>query len=198
MPSMIKGRETIIFERTGQAPSPSKDFHQLIVTEGNVIWRTWRVSLRKEQMGIPPSQNKQSYEDFFYDTVVPNDIKRILGEQVLIYVQCIVHKDWLYRMKDNILIKIFSGLELSDVMSLSQVCRHFRIVCQSNELWRNIYINHCSNMNEDIKQLGNKIGWKKTFFTDKLQLQKKASRMRKSSGKIKSSAVPDERVLTVL
>lgn len=176
-------KETVLYERTGQAPSPSKDFHQLIVTESNVIWRTWKVSLRKDQMGIPPQQNKQSHEDFYYDSVVVNDIKRVLGEDVLIYVRGIIHNDWLYRMKDDTLIKIFSYLNLNDINNVSQVCRHFRTVCQSNTLWRRIYLNHCCNMNEDIEQLGNKIGWKKTFFTNKLQLQKKASRLRRSTQK---------------
>ena len=183
MPSMI-GKEVVLYERTAQAPSPSKDFHQLIVTESEVIWRTWKVSLRKEQMGVPPSQNKLSHADFYDDNLVPNAIKRVLGEDVLTYVQCIVHEDWLLRMKDEILIKIFSFLQLNDVNCLTQVCRHFRTICHSNDLWRKLFLNHCCNINDEIRQLGEEIGWKKTFFTNKLQLQKKASRLRKSSAKI--------------
>ena len=182
MPSMIT-KEVVLFERTSQAPSPSKDFHQLIVTESNVIWRTWKVSLRKDQMGIPPSQNKQSHADFYHDNLVPSEIKRVLGEDFLIYVQGIVHKDWLYRMKDEILIKIFSLLQLNDINNLTRVCHNFRIICNSNNLWRKLYQNHCCNINDEIRQLGEELGWKKTFFTNKLQLQKKASRLRKSSAK---------------
>ena len=182
MPSMM-GKEVVLFERTAQAPSPSKDFHQLIVTESNILWRTWKVSLRKDQMGIPPSQNKQSREDFFYDNFVPAEIKRVLGEDVLIYVRGIVHNDWLYRMKDDTLVKIFSLLHLNDINNLSQVCHHFRVISNNNDLWRNLYINHSCNINDEIRQLGEKMGWKKTFFTNKLQLQKKASRLRKSSSK---------------
>ena len=134
-------------------------------------------------MGIPPSQNKQSHEDFFNDHFVPAEIKRVLGEDVLIYVQGIVHNDWLYRMKDETLIKIFSFLQLNDINSLSQVCHHFRVISNNNDLWRKLYFNHSCNTNDEIRQLGEKMGWKQTFFTNKLQLQKKASRLRKSSSK---------------
>lgn len=182
MPSTIS-RKCVLFEKTGQAPSPSKDFHQLLVTEEELIWRTWRVSLRKDQVGIPPSQNKQSHEDFYYDNLISADIKRVFGEDILIYVQCIVCNDWLYRMKDEILLKIFSYLDLSHITRLPLVCRHFRAICNKNQLWKNVYETHCSNITDEIEQLGEDIGWKKLFFTNKLQIQKETSRRRRSANK---------------
>lgn len=180
MPTMITSSQ-IIFEKTGQAPSPSKDFHQLIVTDTLVIWRSWKISLRKDQMGIPPSQNKQSHEDFYFDVVVSADIKRVFGEDILRYIECIVNKDWLVRMKNEVLMNIFSCLNLSDIGKLPMVCRHFRTVCNTNNFWKKIYAMHSSSLTPNVEQLGNDMGWKKMFFTNKLQLQKEASRLRRSA-----------------
>ncbi|XP_057302032.1 F-box only protein 36-like [Hydractinia symbiolongicarpus] len=180
MPTMIE-KSHVIFEKSGQAPSPSKDFHQLLVTDTLVIWRTWRISLRKDQMGMPPMQNKQSHEDFYYDTTVTADVKRVFGEDVIRYVECIVNHDWLLRMKDEVLVLIFSYLNLPDIAHLSSVCRHFRAICNGNELWKKIYLAHSSKVTSNVEQLGGEIGWKKMFFTNKLQLQKEASRLRKAA-----------------
>ena len=85
--------------------------------------------------------------------------------------------------QDDTAFKLQENLRSSDINNLSRVCRHFRVICKSNALWKQIYSNHCSNVSEEIEQLGNEIGWKKTFFTNKLQLQKKASRLRRSAQK---------------
>ena len=170
----------VLFEQSGQAPSPSKDFHQLLVTDDFVIWRTWKISLRKEQM-IPPSQNKQSHEDFYYDSTVSADIKRVFGEEIIRYVNCIVCHDWLYRMGDDILVKIFCYLDLVDIGRLARICRHFRTICNGNQLWKDIYLKHCPSITLEVSNLGEEVGWKKLFFTNKLQLQKEVSRLRRSA-----------------
>jgi len=185
MPTMTSGN--IVFEKTGQAPSPSKDFHQLLITESDVVWRSWRISLRKEQGNVAPSQIKQSHKDFFFDEVVSADIKRIFGEDILRYVECIVNKDWFMRMKDEVLINIFSYLNLNDIGKIAQVCRHFRALCNSNHLWKVIYEKSCPSVSESILDLGNDVGWKKLYFTNKLQQQKQASRLRRSAGANKTS-----------
>jgi len=67
---------TLLVEKTGQAPSPSKDFNQLLVTENQVILRTWRISIRKDQRYIPPSQLKVPVAEFDEDTLLQTDVTR--------------------------------------------------------------------------------------------------------------------------
>lgn len=169
----------ILFEKRGQAPAPSKDYHQLLVDEEFVIFRTWRISLRRGQSAISPTRNKQTHDDFYYDTQVTSTIRNVFGEDVLLYVQGLVHGDWLVRMNDLILIKIFSYLDLSDIFRLTPVCRHFRTICNSNMLWKSIYQTHCLSVNPDILVLGEEMGWKKLFFTNKLQARKEVSRLKR-------------------
>ena len=169
----------VLYERRGQAPSPSKDYHQLLVTENFVIFRTWKISLRKDQIGTSPSQNKQTHEDFQYDSQVSLSIRNIFGEDVLLYVEGLVLGDWLLRMKNSILVKIFSYVDLADIFRLGQVCRHFHIICNSNVLWRSIYEMHCLSITSEILELGEDMGWKKMFFTNKLQIRKEVSRLRR-------------------
>ena len=179
MPYMSRGH--ILFEKSDQAPAPSKDFHQLLVTDKEVLFRSWRISLRRDQLKIPPSQKRVSHEDFRYDTLMEADISRIFGQDVLHYVQGIIFHDWLIRMPEKILFKIVSELELTDLIKVSQVCKVLKQVCSSDDLWQGIYAKHSARVTEDIKVLAKELGWKKMFFTNKLQLQKEVSRLRKSA-----------------
>ena len=58
-----------LFEATAQAPSPSKDFTQIVVTEKGMVWRKWKISLRGVSQGaVPqPSEEVMLHEDFNYD-----------------------------------------------------------------------------------------------------------------------------------
>jgi len=169
-----------LFERRGQAPAPSKDYHQILVTEEHVTFTTWRICLRKGPHSSNPTKIKMTHEDFFYDTQVSSSIRSIFGKETLIYIQGIVNKDWLMRMEDPVLIRIFSYLDLSDIFHVTPVCRHFRTICNSNELWMSIYKIHCLSVKKDMFSLGDQIGWKNMFFTNRIQIRKAASRLKRS------------------
>lgn len=133
----------------------------------------------------PPVRVKQTHDDFYYDGQVTSAIRTIFGEDVLAHVQGLIHGDWLLRMRDSILVKIFSQLDLSDIFRLTPVCRRFRTICNSNTLWKAIYEMNCSKVTPDIIALGEEKGWKKVFFTNKIQVQKEVFR--------KKSEVRDEK-----
>ncbi|XP_068677949.1 F-box only protein 36-like [Montipora foliosa] len=184
---------TIQFEKTGQAPSPSKDFHQLLVTDSQVILRTWRISVRKDQRYIPPSQRKVPLEEFDEDTMFQTEISRIFGSETLRLVHGIVCKDWLARLPQNILIRIAGFLDLVDISRLGSVCRSLRKVCASDELWERIFISHCDTVTQETRELAQELGWKKVFYTNKLQLQVQMRRRKgKNSAELKKKAAPME------
>ena len=187
---------TILFEKTGQAPSPSKDFHQLLVTENLVILRTWRISVRKDQRYIPPSQRKVPLEEFDEDTTLQTDVSRIFGEETLRLVHSIVCKDWLARLPKNVLIRIASFLDLVDIARLGSVCKSLRKVCSSDELWEKIFITHCDTITDETRALAKEVGWKKVFFTNKLQLQVQMRRRkeRHSAELEKKTVAADEKI----
>ncbi|KAM7177580.1 F-box only protein 36-like [Macrochelys suwanniensis] len=53
-----------LYELHSQAPSPSKDFHHFTLTRTEVIWRSWRISLRPNQENIFPKEVRQPHSDF--------------------------------------------------------------------------------------------------------------------------------------
>lgn len=61
-----------LFEATAQAPSPAKDFTQIIVTEKGMVWRRWKISLRGVSQGaVPqPSEEVMPHEDFKYNSTL--------------------------------------------------------------------------------------------------------------------------------
>ena len=183
MASMTHGN--VIYEKTGQAPAPSKDFHQLLITENYVIWRSWKITLRKEKAIRAPAQVKQTCAEFYYDEVISADVQRVFGADVLRYVECIVNKDWLVRMKDEVLLKVISFLNLQDIANFARVCRHFRAICNSNKTWKMIYDLYMPTCTESVHIIGEERGWKKLFFSSKLQQQKEISRQRRSASRLK-------------
>lgn len=48
-----------LFEASGQARSPSKDFVGLLVTEKGIIWRKWKITLRGYTSGAAPVPQPQ-------------------------------------------------------------------------------------------------------------------------------------------
>ena len=73
----MKTKPKVLLEKRGQAPSPQKDYHQLVVTDEHVTLTTWTISLRKESIGKGPTQNKLTYDEFYYDTQMTSAIRNV-------------------------------------------------------------------------------------------------------------------------
>ena len=74
-----------LFETTQQAPPPSKDFIQMLVTEKGVIFRRFPISLRGVTQGavLTPTEKLMTLEDFKLDHEFQEEVKRNFGSAVL-------------------------------------------------------------------------------------------------------------------
>ncbi|XP_033109173.1 F-box only protein 36-like [Anneissia japonica] len=163
----------VLLEVSAQAPAPSKDFHQFIISSRNTIWRTWNITLRNDYRRLNPTESKQPIEDFAYDERLQFDVRRVFGLNTLEYAKnlCMGKIDYFARLPMPLLIYLVSFLELEDVAALAQTSKQFYEVCNNDSLWERIYEIHCDTMTDEMKSLAEQIGWKKMFFTNKLQLQ---------------------------
>uniref|UniRef100_A0A8C6ZM66 F-box protein 36 n=1 Tax=Nothoprocta perdicaria TaxID=30464 RepID=A0A8C6ZM66_NOTPE len=152
-------QETLL-ERRGQAPAPSKDFCQLLVTRRQVVFRWWRISLRNECREARPGEIKESHEDFLDDSSLQSKF------------------DFLERLPVPLLLYIISFLELEDIARLSQVSHRLKMICNSNALWEGIVENLCDTITPEMRDLAQEMGWKQLFFTNRLQLQLQLRRRR--------------------
>lgn len=175
-----------------QAPAPSKDYCQLVLTYRQVIYRCWRIALRGDSESRYPREVRDNYEDFAYDENTQREIGHVFGKPTLVYVRNIVEKgklDYLARLPTKILIKIISFLNLEDIARLSQVNSQFRQLCRSDSVWMELYKTYYSNeITSDLKRLAERDGWRKVFFTNKIKLQlelRRQSKMIKPKPKVK-------------
>ncbi|XP_051873147.1 F-box only protein 36-like [Pristis pectinata] len=177
MASLLQGT---IFEISAQAPPPSKDYYQLLVTNSTVIWRWWKISLRSEFRNVNPGEQKNSYQDFLDDLNLQVHVAVIFGHDILKYVcnLCQQQFDYLERLPEGLLLYIISFLELEDIARLSQASRKFKKTCNLDELWERIVLRYCDTITPEMQALALEVGWKEIFFTNKLQLQKKIRRRR--------------------
>ena len=109
-----------VFTATGQAPSPSKDFFELVVAKDRIIWRAWRIKY-KNHKSIMPSEDCLTFEDYQYDGRVQTEVTKNLGDDVLQISLAYASRQWLSRMPMGVLLKIFSFLAIKDICSMSQV-----------------------------------------------------------------------------
>lgn len=174
------GKGLIHVEKAGQALAPSKDFHQLVVTENEVIWRTWRIALRREERGIPPSQKKIPWSDFEHDELLQSDINRVFGEETLRLVHGIACGDWLVRLPPRVVIRLASYLSVVDVVRLSSLNRYMKNVCSSDSVWRRIVRSHCEKVTDEMKSMANEVGWRKVFFKHNMHLRYKGKARRRT------------------
>ncbi|XP_062438842.1 F-box only protein 36 [Rhea pennata] len=179
-PKMASLLREELFETRGQAPAPSKDFCQLLVTRRQVIFRWWKISLRNEFREGKPGEIKESHEDFLDDSSLHIQIAIVFGANVLEHVLnlCRGNYDFLERLPVPLLLYIISFLELEDIARLSQVSHRFKMICNSNTLWESIVENLCDTITPEMRELAQELGWKQFFFTNRLQLQLQLRRRR--------------------
>ena len=170
-----------IMRESGQAPAPSKDFHEVLVTEQSIVWRTWPISIRSG--GHPhPTERVIPKEDYQYDYNTRSDVKRILGETIEARVLRFSKggTDFFSRLPRAALMRILELLDLHSLRMLS-FCNHFlNESCNDDELWKQIYLNHHGYASEELDELAKEIGWWTIFFTGRLQLQVLLSRKRRT------------------
>ncbi|XP_067275580.1 F-box only protein 36a [Pseudorasbora parva] len=158
--------DEILFETAGQGPPPSKDFYQFFMTQKEVIWRWWKISVRTEFRGTPPGEIKMFHHDFLNDSKFQEQLAVVFGHTILEYTLglCQGHFDYLERLPDQLLFKILSYMSIQDVGRLSQTSNRFKKICNSEEIWKQTVLCHCDMITEDMEMLANAMGWKNIFF----------------------------------
>lgn len=173
----------ILFESRGQAPAPSKDFYQVVVTRKEVIFRWWKISLRSEFREAKPGELREPHEDFLDDPSLQIQIAIVFGGSTLehIFNLCRGNFDFLVRLPDALLLYIVSFLDLEDIARLTQVSHRFEKLCNSDKLWEMIVQNLTGKITPEMTSLANEVGWKQFFFTNKIQLQLQLHRRRQKA-----------------
>ena len=175
-------RSKKLFEISGQVPTPSKDFCQLLITEKGVVWRRWKITLRNIALQAPsPSEEIMSHEDLFEDKSFVTELEGIFGAEVLEQVKRIIEgsNDILSCLPEKLLIHLATFLDLQSVNNLSRTNRHLRELCNSDNMWEALYCTHQGQPSPAVSALSFELGWKVVFFMSKLQLQKELSRRRR-------------------
>ncbi|XP_072296597.1 F-box only protein 36b [Eucyclogobius newberryi] len=169
-----------LFEISGIAPAPNKSFYYLGITQSEVIWRWWKISLRTSDRNTRPGELKESHMEMLEDARLQADIATVFGPEVLDHVKrlCQGQMNFLELLPDALLLRILSLLELEDVGQLMHTSRRFWKLCQSQEFWENAVRQRCSTLPDEVGALARHIGWRRIFFTDKIKLQLLVNRHR--------------------
>ncbi|XP_039986297.1 F-box only protein 36a [Xiphias gladius] len=156
-----------LFQISGQGPPPPKDFFQLVIAKNEVIWRSWKISLRFDSRGTPPKELRTSHQDFLHQKMLQQQLGAVFGQRILEYTisLCQGKFDYLERLPDEIMLQIMSYLQLKETTLLAQVSHRFRKLCNSERFWEHSVRNRCAGFTSDMEGVANAMGWRKTFFT---------------------------------
>ncbi|XP_067948567.1 F-box only protein 36-like [Watersipora subatra] len=177
-------QEGQIFEYSAQAPAPSKDFCQVVVTPVQVIFRWWKITHRNaEGQRLHPGEIKECYEDFLHDDRTQSMISCAFGEHMLDYVinLCHGHLDYIQRLPANVMRNILKHVDLEDIARVSMLNKSFHQFSNDDELWRQMFAN-ATAITEELEDLAKEQGWKKLYFSNKLQIQMQLQRKRRTEG----------------
>ncbi|XP_028284449.1 F-box only protein 36b [Parambassis ranga] len=169
-----------LFEISGQAPPPNKNFYYYAVTKEEVIWRWWKISPRAVDRNAKPGELRESHEYFLDDSWLKTEVKMVFGQRILQYTEdlCNGNYDYLERLSDSLLLKILNYLELEDVGQLGQTSHRFRQLCGSEQFWEQAVRRRCYTVSDEEAELAKELGWRSIFFTSKLQQRKLINRRR--------------------
>ncbi|KAG5451233.1 F-box only protein 36 [Clonorchis sinensis] len=184
----------VLAELACTAPSPQRDFHHLLITTKSFTWRSWKITSRNDGAKYHPAESTATHEEFLHDERMQSDILRVLGPKVLEYCQNIAHGfiDYLVRLPSDVMAKIISHLQLEDVINLGYTCKAMHALCNDNNLWKDIFCrNSPSAVNETVEELATLFGWKRLFFTNKVQLQMQVRRLRMEHASISGDEIEE-------
>ncbi|XP_063300710.1 F-box only protein 36-like [Pelobates fuscus] len=129
-----------LYEIQCQAPSPSKDFHHFIVTQKEVILRSWKISVRADIRKVLPKEVRKTHSEFLLEDEMHMQLQKIFCKDTVEYVLnlCKGHCDFIVRIPDGLKICIMSYLDTRDIKHLSETCKTFQKLCSSEEFWEKI------------------------------------------------------------
>ncbi|XP_046891907.1 F-box only protein 36a [Hypomesus transpacificus] len=155
-----------VFEISGVGPSPSKDFFQIVITKTDVIWRSWKISLRVEFRSSGPGEMKQSHEEYLLDSRLQHQVGLVFGQKILQYTLalCKGHFDYIQLLPSHLLLRIVSYLNLKDTGQLAQTTEKFRKLCNSPEFWEQIVRHRCDDFTADMEGLAKAMGWRNMYL----------------------------------
>ncbi|XP_054461264.1 F-box only protein 36a [Anoplopoma fimbria] len=156
-----------LFQMSGQGPPPQKDFFQLLINKNEVIWRSWKISVRLDSKGAAPKEQKTSHDNFLHQKTLQQQVGAVFGQRILEYTRslCQGKFDYLERLPDDIVLRILSYVELKDVRLLAQISQRFRKLCNSEKFWEQTVKNRCAEFTNDMEGIANAMGWRRMYFT---------------------------------
>ncbi|KAF7669804.1 hypothetical protein LDENG_00124290 [Lucifuga dentata] len=145
-----------------------------------VIWRWWKISPRIIDRFSKPGEQIECHKDFLDDQWLQSEVSVVFGPQILEYAiaLCEGQYDYLDRLSDALVLRILNYLELEDVGQLGRTSCKFRRICGSEEFWEQTVRRCCSTVSAEVASLALEVGWRRIFFTNKVELQKLISRRR--------------------
>lgn len=146
-----------------------------------------------------PGEIRSTHEDFLLDSKVQSEIWRVFGKDTLEYAKgvCSGQLNYLQYLPKPILVRVMSFLELEDVSRFACTCRKFRELSDSEELWEELYqknlLVHSASQHlhmDELRALAKDIGWKRLYFTNRIQLQRLLNRLRERTQSAQQAAMP--------
>ncbi|OAD54994.1 F-box only protein 36 [Eufriesea mexicana] len=124
-------------EKYSIAPSPSRDYYGLRVSNDQVTLYLWRISHGPHKT---PIVRTSGFADFKQDLRLQDEIQRIFGEYLLKHVENITSgKNTLVTLPKCLISKLIKYLTVQDITKLTSLSRICKEVFDDNSVWETLY-----------------------------------------------------------
>ncbi|KAK6629245.1 hypothetical protein RUM43_003062 [Polyplax serrata] len=161
-----KKTKGVFVETYAVAPAPSRDYYALKLYQKKFLLTKWKIC---HGPFVSPTQRVVSLDEYKKDATLQHEITYIFGRDTTNLISDLANEKWsLTSMPSNVLQKIFSYINVSDILRLSQVCKRLSKECSSNDVWKTICKKQWKILiHNDIEKAG-LIGWK-TVYLEKMR-----------------------------
>ncbi|CAK9805310.1 F-box only protein 36 [Anthophora plagiata] len=154
-------------EKYSVAPSPSRDYYGLRVSNDKVILYLWRISHGPHKT---PLVRTSDFDDFNRDYQLQEEIRRIFGEYLLKHVRNIASgNNTLLTLPKCLIEKLIKYLTVQDIAKLSSLSHISKEIFDDNFVWATLYKKYKRTKNKYEESRIYTYNWKQLFQLGHMQ-----------------------------
>ncbi|CAL7944755.1 unnamed protein product [Xylocopa violacea] len=124
-------------EKYSVAPSPSRDYYGLKVSDGQVTLYLWRISHGPHKT---PIVQTSGFADFKQDQRLQDEIRRIFGEYLIKHVKNIISgRNTILTLPKSVIERLIKYLTVEDIIKLSSLSHISKEIFDNNFVWEALY-----------------------------------------------------------
>nr|CAI5845830.1 unnamed protein product [Callosobruchus analis] len=178
----------ILLQLHARAAAPCRDCYCLTISETHLTLHTWKITHGPYSY---PRIHFSNLEDFRYDKYLQEHLRNAFGFNAISYLYDLAHgRRKLGNLPPKVFLNIVRYLTVNDVFRLSQTSKIFHELCNSNSVWKLIFMKVLQRApSPEETKMSRGMGWKEILRKRLAYIRKVYAERTQSQAKTSPQAV---------